>query len=250
MNFFTFSCDVYAGNFSSICTAKRTSGIVVNIGFQVTSIVPISHGKVMQKVGVEVIGLGALKLTGFLRELMQQNNVNFESLYTVRTLKETGKSKHYGFIEFKNPEVAEVVADCMHNYLLFEHLLQVHLIPLEHVHPKFKAVIGIEPVYIFSLSTGSNLEKHDVKVSVNAIAIVIKAVSIALEKNQKLMLDLFLGAELWSHLSIRVKALKTVSCLLFEAYMMKVENASYSRRGCRMLETEAATSNMDRRVGK
>ncbi|OMP06923.1 hypothetical protein COLO4_07785 [Corchorus olitorius] len=72
----------------ALYAAKRTSGIVVNIGFQVTSVVPILHGKVMRKVGVEVIGLGALKLTGFLRELMQQNNVNFESLYTVRTLKE------------------------------------------------------------------------------------------------------------------------------------------------------------------
>ena len=48
----------------------------------------VLHGKVMRKVGVEVIGLGALKLTGFLRELMQQNNISFESLYTVRTLKE------------------------------------------------------------------------------------------------------------------------------------------------------------------
>lgn len=42
----------------------------------------------MRKVGVEVLGLGALKLTGFLREKMQLNNLNFESLYTVRTLKE------------------------------------------------------------------------------------------------------------------------------------------------------------------
>ncbi|OMO73022.1 hypothetical protein COLO4_27310 [Corchorus olitorius] len=50
--------------------------------------------------------------------------------------KKTGKSKHYGFIEFENPEVAQVVADCMHNYLLCEHLLQVHLVPPEHVHPK------------------------------------------------------------------------------------------------------------------
>lgn len=48
----------------------------------------VLNGKVMRKVGVEVVGLGALKLTGFLRELMQQNNINFESLYTVRTLKE------------------------------------------------------------------------------------------------------------------------------------------------------------------
>ncbi|XP_062079118.1 actin-related protein 8 isoform X2 [Humulus lupulus] len=72
----------------ALYAARRTSGIVVNIGFQVTSVVPILHGKVMRKVGVEVVGLGALKLTGFLKELMQKNNISFESLYTVRTLKE------------------------------------------------------------------------------------------------------------------------------------------------------------------
>ena len=42
----------------------------------------------MRTVGVEVMGVGALKVTGFLREQMQQNNLNFESLYTVQTLKE------------------------------------------------------------------------------------------------------------------------------------------------------------------
>ncbi|XP_047334345.1 actin-related protein 8 [Impatiens glandulifera] len=72
----------------ALYAARKTSGIVVNIGFQQTSVVPILHGKVMRKVGVEVVGMGALKLTGFLRELMQRANMNFESLYTVRTLKE------------------------------------------------------------------------------------------------------------------------------------------------------------------
>ncbi|KAM7269447.1 hypothetical protein ACFE04_024944 [Oxalis oulophora] len=73
----------------ALYAAKRTSGIVVNIGFHVTSVVPILNGKVMRrKVGVEVMGIGALKLTGFLREAMQRNNINFGSLYTVRTLKE------------------------------------------------------------------------------------------------------------------------------------------------------------------
>ncbi|CAI9088113.1 OLC1v1022358C1 [Oldenlandia corymbosa var. corymbosa] len=72
----------------ALFAARRTSGIVVNIGFNQTSVVPILHGKVMHKVGVEVIGLGALKLTGFLREKMQQRNLNFDSLYTVRSLKE------------------------------------------------------------------------------------------------------------------------------------------------------------------
>ncbi|MED6109430.1 actin-like protein arp8 [Stylosanthes scabra] len=72
----------------ALFAAKRTSGIAVNIGFQVTSVVPIFNGKVMRSVGVEVVGLGALKLTGFLREKMRLNNLNFQSLYTVRTLKE------------------------------------------------------------------------------------------------------------------------------------------------------------------
>lgn len=72
----------------ALYAARRTSGIVVNIGFYQTSIVPILHGKIMRKVGVEVVGMGALKLTGFLREQMQQQNMYFESLYTVRELKE------------------------------------------------------------------------------------------------------------------------------------------------------------------
>ncbi|XP_008782953.1 actin-related protein 8 isoform X2 [Phoenix dactylifera] len=72
----------------ALYAAKRTSGIVVNIGFHATSIVPILRGKVMREVGVEIVGQGALKLTGFLRELMQQRNISFESLYTVRTIKE------------------------------------------------------------------------------------------------------------------------------------------------------------------
>ncbi|XP_042502709.1 actin-related protein 8-like [Macadamia integrifolia] len=72
----------------ALYAARRTSGIVVNIGFHATSVVPILRGKVMREVGVEVLGQGARKLTGFLKDLMQQKNMNFGSLFTVRTLKE------------------------------------------------------------------------------------------------------------------------------------------------------------------
>lgn len=48
----------------------------------------VLRGKVMREVGVEIVGQGALKLTGFLRELLQRRNISFESLYTVRTIKE------------------------------------------------------------------------------------------------------------------------------------------------------------------
>ncbi|XP_054806164.1 uncharacterized RNA-binding protein C1827.05c [Prosopis cineraria] len=65
----------------------------------------------------------------------------FGQFGTIRRLriarnKKTGKSKHFGFIQFESPEVAKIVAETMHNYLLQEHVLQVHLIPPEDVHPK------------------------------------------------------------------------------------------------------------------
>ncbi|KAM3340243.1 serine/threonine-protein phosphatase PP2A-4 catalytic subunit-like [Capsicum galapagoense] len=40
-----------------------------------------------------------------------------------------GKSKHFVFIEFESPEVSKVVANTMHNYLLFDHLLSKSLFP-------------------------------------------------------------------------------------------------------------------------
>ncbi|KAH1030457.1 hypothetical protein J1N35_042631 [Gossypium stocksii] len=75
---------------------------------------------------------------GFYEKEMEAYFQQFGAIKRLRIArnKKTGRSKHFGFIEFENPQVAEVVADCMHNYLLFEHLLQVHLIPPEHVHPK------------------------------------------------------------------------------------------------------------------
>jgi actin-related protein 8 len=72
----------------SLYASKRTSGIVVHIGFNTTSVVPIFEGRVMYEIGVETVGQGALKLTGFLKELMHQRNIFCESLYTVRTIKE------------------------------------------------------------------------------------------------------------------------------------------------------------------
>ena len=49
--------------------------------------------------------------------------------------KNTGRSKHYGFMEFESPDVAEIVVDTMNNYLLDGHLLQLAMIPSEEVDP-------------------------------------------------------------------------------------------------------------------
>ncbi|KIJ52630.1 hypothetical protein M422DRAFT_223267 [Sphaerobolus stellatus SS14] len=50
--------------------------------------------------------------------------------------KKTGRSKHYGFIEFASAEVAEIVSDTMNNYLLLGHILQCTVIPKDQVHPE------------------------------------------------------------------------------------------------------------------
>eukprot|EP00252_Welwitschia_mirabilis_P026269 TRINITY_DN8539_c0_g1_i1.p1 TRINITY_DN8539_c0_g1~~TRINITY_DN8539_c0_g1_i1.p1 ORF type:complete len:217 (+),score=37.40 TRINITY_DN8539_c0_g1_i1:160-810(+) len=87
--------------------------------------------------GATVLYIGRIP-HGFYENEMRGFFSQFGTIKNLRISrnKKTGKSKHYGFIEFESPEVAKIVADCMHNYLLYEHMLQVHLIPPEKVHPR------------------------------------------------------------------------------------------------------------------
>jgi nucleolar protein 15 len=48
----------------------------------------------------------------------------------------TGRSKHYGFIEFVSAPVAQIVAETMDNYLLMGHILTCKIIPKDEVHPE------------------------------------------------------------------------------------------------------------------
>lgn len=81
---------------------------------------------------------------GFYEEQMRGFFSQFGSIKRLRISrnKKTGKSKHYAFIQFESPEVAEIVADSMNNYLLYEHLLQVKLVPLDRVHNRMWAGSG------------------------------------------------------------------------------------------------------------
>lgn len=49
---------------------------------------------------------------------------------------QTGRSKHYGFVEFASAPVAQVVAETMDNYLLMGHILTCKVIPKDEVHPE------------------------------------------------------------------------------------------------------------------
>eukprot|EP00245_Coleochaete_scutata_P011480 TRINITY_DN4270_c0_g1_i1.p1 TRINITY_DN4270_c0_g1~~TRINITY_DN4270_c0_g1_i1.p1 ORF type:complete len:420 (-),score=123.73 TRINITY_DN4270_c0_g1_i1:610-1683(-) len=74
---------------------------------------------------------------GFYEEEMSGFFGQFGTITNLRISrnKKTGKSKHYGFFEFESPEVAAIVVECMHNYLLFGSMLQCKLVPPESVHP-------------------------------------------------------------------------------------------------------------------
>jgi nucleolar protein 15 len=62
--------------------------------------------------------------------------------------KKTGRSKHFGFVEFADKEVAEIVSQTMDSYLLYGHILRARMVPADQVHPnlwkganrRFKAV--------------------------------------------------------------------------------------------------------------
>ncbi|EGF98676.1 uncharacterized protein MELLADRAFT_45973 [Melampsora larici-populina 98AG31] len=75
---------------------------------------------------------------GFHEEEMKGYFSQFGEIRRVRLSRNrrTGKSKHYGFIEFKHKEVAEIVAETLHNYLLCGNMLQCQLLEKDEIHPR------------------------------------------------------------------------------------------------------------------
>ncbi|KAF4043393.1 RNA recognition motif-containing protein [Phytophthora infestans] len=66
--------------------------------------------------------LGFFKQFGVVRRVRLSRN------------KRTGNSKHYAFIQFDEPEVAQIVANTMNEYRLFDHTLSCHIVPSHAVH--------------------------------------------------------------------------------------------------------------------
>lgn len=73
---------------------------------------------------------------GFYEEQMREYFGQFGTINRLRLSrnKRTGASKHYAFVEFASPQVAEVVCETMDNYLLFGHILKVKPMDPERVH--------------------------------------------------------------------------------------------------------------------
>ncbi|KAI9460364.1 hypothetical protein F5148DRAFT_983295 [Russula earlei] len=75
---------------------------------------------------------------GFYEDQMRAYFSQFGEISRLRLSrnKRTGKSKHYGFIEFLSGAVAQIVAETMDNYLLMGHILTCKAIPKDRVHPE------------------------------------------------------------------------------------------------------------------
>ncbi|KAJ0401828.1 hypothetical protein P43SY_006383 [Pythium insidiosum] len=84
-----------------------------------------------------VIYLGRIP-HGFYEDQMRGFFQQFGAVKRLRLSrnKRTGKSKHYAFIQFEEAEVAQVVADTMNGYRLFDHVLSSHIIPVSAIHER------------------------------------------------------------------------------------------------------------------
>lgn len=76
-----------------------------------------------------VIYLGRIP-DGFYEEEMKKYFSQFGDITRVKLSRnrKTGKSKHYGFIEFDNQAVAKIASETMNNYLLYGHLIKCYVV--------------------------------------------------------------------------------------------------------------------------
>jgi len=109
---------------------------------------------------------------GFYEKQMKEYFTQFGDVTRLRLSrnKKTGKSKHYAFIEFKNAQVAQIVAETMNNYLLYSHVLKCSVIPEDKLDPntfvgankKFKVIpwAEIERKKKQELKSGKKYQKN------------------------------------------------------------------------------------------
>ncbi|RHZ75236.1 hypothetical protein Glove_216g9 [Diversispora epigaea] len=72
---------------------------------------------------------------GFYEEEMKEYFSQFGTVTRLKLYrnKKTGKSKHFAFIEFLSDEVAQIVAETMNNYIMYNRLLKCELVPQEKI---------------------------------------------------------------------------------------------------------------------
>jgi actin-related protein 8 len=74
--------------FLALIAAQMRSGIVINIGFRNTTVLPVFNGKPLRSLTTGLLALGAMRLTTVLSDLMDRAHLHYMSMFTVRTIKE------------------------------------------------------------------------------------------------------------------------------------------------------------------
>ncbi|KAG0489402.1 hypothetical protein HPP92_008213 [Vanilla planifolia] len=143
--------------------------------------------EVVENVGT-VIYVGHIP-HGFYEDEMEGFFKQFGKVKRLRLARSrrTGRSKHFGYIEFENPQVAKVVADEINNYLLFEHNLQVHLVPPERVHPKLWS--GVRRSYNPQIWKAIERKRHNKVRTVEEHARLVKGILKRDEKRRQRIKD-------------------------------------------------------------
>ncbi|XP_041459023.1 MKI67 FHA domain-interacting nucleolar phosphoprotein-like [Lytechinus variegatus] len=74
---------------------------------------------------------------GFFEPQMKKFFSQFGNIKRLRLSrsKKSGRSKGYAYIEFEYDEVAKVVTETMHNYLMYQKLLKCFYVPKDKLHP-------------------------------------------------------------------------------------------------------------------
>lgn len=84
---------------------------------------------------------------GFFEDQLEKYFTQFGEVTRLRVARseKTGRSKGFAYIEFKYPEVAQVAAESMNNYLMFRHILTtVYIPPQEQTHNYFHQPVKFE----------------------------------------------------------------------------------------------------------
>lgn len=81
--------------------------------------------------------------------------------------RKTGGSKGYAFVEYTVPEVAEIAAETMNNYIMFKQNLQaVYIPPEQQKYNYFRTTVKVNDLGFTSSYTGKkfrSIKKHNEK---------------------------------------------------------------------------------------
>ena len=94
-----------------------------------------------------VIYLGRIPY-GFFESEMRAYFSQFGEVLRLRLSrnKKTGKSRHYAFIEFAHPEVAEIVSETHNNMLLCDRIIKCSIVPTEKASRRVATAVPSTPV--------------------------------------------------------------------------------------------------------